>query len=475
MAESIYWYDFETTGTDSVRDRVLQFAGLRTNLALEPIAAPQNFLCCPGNDIIPNPDALLVTGILMSDIVARGMPESDFARDILREFLVPETCVAGFNSLRFDDEFTRQMLYRNFHDPYAREWRGGNSRWDVIDLFRMAYALRPEGINWPLKDSGDPSFRLEDLTRANEIEHAGAHDALSDVHATIGMAQLVKSRQSRLYDFIFGLRHKRAVLDQLYPLGKSPVVHVSAMYPASRGCTAIVLPLCQHPNNNNGVICFDLSSSTDALVNASPDELTRLVFTPKVKLLENEERVALKTIHINKCPAVAPLSTLSDKQADRLTIDKALCLTNMTVLQQASGLVEKIQDAYSRNQFEDREDPDQMLYQGGFFSDADRNTMTALNEAAVADLGSFNGRFQDDRLDEMLFRYRARNHLSSLNEDELQRWNAYRWSGWEGGAALDEALDLIAQRQKEREDDPLGLVVLGDLKTYVRGLSGDFE
>ena len=135
MPESLYWYDFETTGTDPVVDRPLQFAGIRTDLELREIAEPQNFFCRPGNDCLPNPDAMLVTGIRMSAVRESGLSERAFADRVLKDFSQPQTCVVGFNSIRFDDEFTRQMLYRNLHDPYAREWRSGNSRWDVIDLF----------------------------------------------------------------------------------------------------------------------------------------------------------------------------------------------------------------------------------------------------------------------------------------------------------------------------------------------------
>ncbi|MFT7304961.1 MAG: exodeoxyribonuclease-1, partial [Candidatus Azotimanducaceae bacterium] len=224
---SIYWYDFETTGIDSIVDRPLQVAGIRTDHSLfELDESPINVFCRPGNDVVPNPDALLVTGIKMSDVLRDGLPERKFASRLLDQFSRPNTCVAGFNSLRFDDEFTRQLLYRNFHDPYAREWQNGNSRWDVIDVFRAAYALRPDGLNWPKKPDGTQSFRLEDLARANNLPHMDAHDALADVRATIAVARLLKEAQPKLFNFAFGLRDKRAVLQQLYPLGKAPVVHV---------------------------------------------------------------------------------------------------------------------------------------------------------------------------------------------------------------------------------------------------------
>mgnify|MGYP001042520170 CR=1 FL=1 len=461
MTDSLYWYDFETTGIDPVVDRPLQFAGLRTDFELNEVSEPQNILCKPGTDIVPQPEALLVTKILMSRIVDEGISERAFAEKVLEQFSQPQTCVVGFNSLRFDDEFTRQMLYRNFHDPYSREWRNGNSRWDVIDLFRATYALRPEGVNWPRNETGDPSFRLEDLARENGITHSDAHDALADVRATIAVTKLLRQAQPKIYDFMFALRDKKAVLQQLYPLGKKPVIHVSSMYPASRGCTAVVLPLCQHPTNGNAIICFDLSQSTEDLLHATPSELGRLVFTKSVELKDTEERIALKTIQINRCPFVAPISTLGPEVAKRLGIDLRQCEEHMAEIMKSAGVVEKIQEAFAHHQFDSVDDPDHQLYQGGFFSEADKSTMRELLVSPPDQLVRFSGKFQDDRLDEMLFRFRGRNHLDTFNEDELLRWNQYRYERW----SIEQVSRDIEQLMSDCDEE--SRLVLAELEKYI--------
>lgn len=465
MTQTLYWYDLETTGIDSILDRPLQFAGIRTDLDLNEVEAPQNFLGRPGTDVLPHPEALLVTGISLAEIAEKGMSERAFTEKVLEQFNQPETCVAGFNSLRFDDEFTRQMLYRNFHDPYAREWRNGNSRWDVIDLFRAAYALRPEGFNWPTKDNGSPSFKLEDLAHANGLAHADAHDALADVRTTIEITKRLRAAQPKLYDFMFQLRDKKAVLQQLYPLGKKPIVHVSSMYPASKGCTAVVMPICQHPTNNNAIICFDLSQSPESLVSASAAELERLVFSPGSRLKKNEQRIALKTIQINRCPFVAPLATLTDENAGRLGIEISQSESRAIQLMGVAGLVEKIQDLYGRASYADSEDPDYQLYQGGFFSEGDRNTMTELLTVPAEQLGSFDGRFQDDRLDEMLFRFRGRNHPELLNDAESIRWREFCTAKWSGGEAIDE-LELRINKLEQGLDES-AKAVLAELRDYL--------
>src|SRR5690606_24220092 len=188
-------------------------------------------------------------------------------------FSQPGTCVVGYNNIRFDDEVTRNTLYRNFYDPYAREWQNGNSRWDIIDMVRLAYALRPDGIVWPEKDDGSPSFRLEDLTRANGIGHESAHDALSDVYATIAIARLIKTCQPKLYQYVFENRSKQAVLGMLDVTSMKPVFHVSSKYPARLRCGALVAPIAHHPENPNAILVFDLRFDPTPLASLSVGEI----------------------------------------------------------------------------------------------------------------------------------------------------------------------------------------------------------
>jgi exodeoxyribonuclease-1 len=452
MQDSIYWYDLETTGIDSGSDRAIQFAGVRTNLDLEVISKPTNLFSLPSNDIVPNPEAILVTGIDFDLLQKAGLSEVEFCKEIHKEFSVSGSCVAGYNSIRFDDEFTRHMFYRNFYDPYAREWQHGNSRWDVIDFFRMAHALRPDGFEWPRDESGSPSFRLEKLTEANGIGHASAHDAVSDVLATIDVTKKLRNAQPKLYQYMFALRKKNEVLKQLYPLGKNPVVHVSSMYPARQSCLSVVLPICSHPSNNNGVICFDLSKDPQPLIDLSSLEIKKRLFSRQEDLGADIERIAIKTIHINKCPALAPLSTLKG-QGERLGVDMERCLSHQKRLQKASGVVEKIQEAFLMSQFEESDDPDLMLYQGGFFSDPDRAIMSEIQQSKPENLNAYGAQFQDPRLPEMLYRYRARNFFQTLSVEEQNQWDNFRAKKLSGENSVESRIEQIrALREGGRLD-----------------------
>ena len=428
MSKSFYWHDYETFGTDPSRDRPVQFAGLRTDLALKPIEEPLVVFAAPARDVLPHPEACLITGITPQRALAEGVPECEFIRLIHAELARPGTCGVGYNSIRFDDEVTRFTLYRNFYDPYAREWKGGNSRWDLIDVVRLTHALRPEGINWPEDEEGRPSFRLEKLTEANGIEHGAAHDALSDVMATIAVARLVRARQPRLFDYALKLRDKQFALEQLDLVNHRPILHVSGMFGAERHNIALVSPLARHPVNKNEIICFDLSADPGPLHDLAPQALAQLLFTSAADLPEGATRPGLKTVHINRSPMLVTPKMLDPATAERLGIEGAVCRRHLARLRQIPDLVKRVQAVYSDRELPEITDPDRMLYSGGFFSDADRRTMDRVHRASPEELASTSFAFEDPRLPEMLFRYRARNFPDSLSSEEREQWEEHRFN-----------------------------------------------
>lgn len=423
--KSFYWHDYETSGIDPARDRPLQFAGLRTDEDLNPVGDPLVIYCKPAADCLPHPAAALVTGITPQKALAEGHIEPAFIAEIHRELAAPNTCGVGYNSIRFDDEFSRYTLYRNFYDPYAREWQHGNSRWDLIDVVRMTYALRPEGIEWPIGANGAPSFRLELMTAANGISHTAAHDALSDVEATIALARLIKDRQPRLFDYALRMRSKHEAAAMLDLGAQQAVLHISSRYPASRACTAMVLPLAQHPVNRNGIVVFDLAADPEPLLALSVDAIRERVFSRQEDLPEGETRIPLKLVHLNRSPMLVTPAIADDAGYERLGIDRARCLANADSLRKAGpGLAKKLAEVFNESH-PPAEDADAQLYDG-FFNDADRHTMVEVRNAKPADLANDSFHFHDERLETLLFRYRARNWPDSLSSEEQSRWELER-------------------------------------------------
>jgi len=419
------FHDYETFGTRPALDRPAQFAAIRTDMDFNIIGEPEVFYCKPADDYLPQPEAVLITGITPQIAAARGTSEADFAKRIHDLFTVPNTCVVGYNNVRFDDEVTRNVFYRNFYDPYAWSWQNHNSRWDLLDVMRACYALRPEGINWPENDDGLPSFRLEHLTVANGIEHANAHDAMADVYATIAMAKLVKTQQPRLFEYLFSHRNKQKLATLIDIPQMKPLVHVSGMFGAFRGNTSWIAPLAWHPENRNAVIMVDLAGDMSPLLELDADALRERLYTAKAEL-GDDAAVPIKLVHLNKCPVLAQANTLRPEDADRLGIDRQRCLDNLKILRERPDVREKVVTLYADAEpFVPSDDVDAQLY-NGFFSDADRAGMRIILQTDPQNLPALDISFVDKRIEKLLFNYRARNFPGTLDHEEQQRWLRHR-------------------------------------------------
>ena len=475
---SFFWHDYETFGAVPRRDRPAQFAGLRTDADLNPIDAPVMCYCRPAPDFLPEPEACLLTGILPQHCLERGVPEHAFAAAIEAQLARPGTVGVGYNSIRFDDEVTRFMFWRNLIDPYAREWQNQCGRWDLLDVLRCAWALRPEGIEWPRHEDGRPSFKLEHLTRANGLPHDGAHDALSDVRATLALARLLKHEQPRLWDFCLRLRKKDAVLDEIHSAQSQgrPFLHVSGMYGPERGCIAVVWPLAPHPVNKNEIIVWDLSQEPSDLRRLDVDMLRLRMFSKSEQLPPGTTRLPIKTIHINKSPIViANLKTLTPERARQWGIDMGQAMRHADMAARDAGLLAGMwAEVFQRPTAERAPDVDEDLY-GGFIGNEDRRTLQRLRTLSPQQLADKRPAFADPRLDELLFRYRARNFPDTLSAAEQAQWQQWRTERLCEGA--DSALDLRRFREQlaalEGAADERGRGLLGGLRDYAAAIAPD--
>ncbi|MBO9685419.1 exodeoxyribonuclease I [Roseateles chitosanitabidus] len=461
---TFYWHDYETFGRVPRRDRPAQFAGIRTDADLNEIGDPLMVYCQPATDALPDPESCLLTGILPQTCAEQGLPEHRFAAAIHEELARPGTVGLGYNTIRFDDEVTRFLFWRNLIDPYAREWQNDCGRWDLLDVVRCAYALRPEGIQWPRHEDGRPSFKLEHLTAANGLAHEAAHDALSDVRATIALARLIKQQQPRLWDFCLKLRKKDAVWAEIG--AHRPFLHISGMYGPDRGCIALVWPLAQHPTNKNELIVWDLSADPSELLGLDAETIRLRMYTKQDELPEGVTRLPIKTIHVNKSPIViSALKILSPEMAGRWGLDIAAGLANAEILAARGGELTRLWPQVFQRPGGGAAavDVDEDLY-GGFVGNEDRRTLERLRglsgEALAGRVAQGKAVFDDGRLDEILFRYRARNFAEWLNEGERERWErhcAERLHLGQGGAqtleAFFERIDTLGQAAEESDDE----------------------
>ncbi|GKV77778.1 exodeoxyribonuclease I [Pectobacterium carotovorum subsp. carotovorum] len=468
---TFFIHDYETFGKHPARDRPAQFAGVRTDMDFNIIGEPLVIYCRPADDYLPEPEAVMITGITPQVALAKGVNEAEFARQIHDAFSVPGTCIMGYNNIRFDDEVSRNIFYRNFYDPYAYSWQNGNSRWDLLDALRACYALRPEGIVWPENDDGLPSFRLEHLTKANGISHEQAHDAMSDVYATIAMAKLFKQAQPKLFEYLFPLRNKNKISALIDIPQMKPLVHVSGMFGAARSNTSWVVPLAWHPDNRNAVIMCDLAGDMTPLLELDSAALRERLYTRRDALEADQSAVPLKLVHINKCPVLAPANTLRPEDAERLGLDRQRCLDNLALLRSNASVREKVVELFAEAPtFTASDDVDLRLYDG-FFGDADRMAMKIIQETAPQNLPALDLTFADNRLEPLLFRYRARNFPGTLDDREQQRWLQHRRAVFTP-ERLQDYLSELSNLYQLHEDDKEKMAQLKALYAYAQELVG---
>ncbi len=426
MPQTFFFYDLETSGLSARDDRIMQFAGQRTTIHLEPVGEPYNILVRLNDDTLPSPDALMVTAITPQKTIEEGYSEAEFARIVTEEVFTPDTIAVGFNSIRFDDEFMRHLLWRNFYDPYEWSWKDGRSRWDILDVVRMTRALRPEGIEWPVNEEGKATNRLELITKYNGVDHYQAHDALSDVMATIAVARLIADHQPQLFEYLLKLRDKREVMKLVNLDDKKPFVYTSGRFDAEHDKTTVAFPLTTGRNGN--VVVYDLRYDPAPFISLSQEELSDKFFASwQERQVEGFVKLPVKELQYNRAPAVAPLGVL--KQAEgwqRIQLDAATVEAHKKILLSAPQFAENIRSLLEgRPEFKKSPDPEAQLYDG-FVGDRDKIRIETVCNASERELADFHPQFDDERLPGLLLHYKGRNFPQTLSESEAAQWEQWR-------------------------------------------------
>lgn len=404
----------------------MQFGGIRTDADFNQIGEPDNWLIKLTPEVLPDPEAIMITGITPQMTLLDGYSEPEFCDMLMKQVFTPGTVALGYNSVRFDDEFIRYTLYRNFHDAYEREWSDERGRWDIVDMVRMTRALRPGGIEWPTSSNGKPTNRLEELSKANNIIHDSAHDALDDVRVTIEVAKLLKLKQPKLFSHLLSLRTKQSVKKFLDDNDAKPIVHSSSKFSSENLGTSVVVAVAPHPTNPNAVLAYDLRHSPKQFADYSIEQLSEAAFTPYKELAKNDKiRLPVKAIHLNKSPALAPIGVLDDASQERIGLSLQKVKAHLDELNKISGFGDRVASAWEGDSFKPEEDVDAMLYDS-FLNDSDRKLLQQIRNRDANELSDYHPKFIDERMEELLLRYKAKHFPLSLSEDEKQLWEQYR-------------------------------------------------
>ncbi len=469
--KTFYWYDYETFGLSPKVQRIAQFAGIRTDENLN-ILDEHMFYCKPTHDSLPAPEACAVTGITPQLCEEKGYVEHDFIKKIHAEFSTPETCIVGYNSIAFDDEYTRHTLFRNFLDPYSWHWQNGNSRWDILNVARFCYAHKEsESLNWVKNEKNRPIFKLDNLAPANNIEHSNAHDAMADVRATIGIASIIKKTQPRFFEYALSLRNKKEV-EKLVKLFH-PMLLTSSNFGYKSSFTRLVTTICYHPDYSDRAIVFNLSQDPEMLLELDVDELKKLTFTRKSDLPKGLDRLELNELVFNKSPmfVCSPNQdsfNLSPSLIDKFQIDMENCLKNLSFIHQNKSKIEqKVQLVYKQaSERQQSPDVDQSLYDG-FVSNHDRAICNEIQNLTSANLVGYTPQFQDKRLSKLFLNFKARNYPESLNEYEQEEWFEIVQSRIQNGVNGFLSIDSFERSLNNlKETDPNRTKLWKDLEDY---------
>lgn len=452
--KTFFFYDLETSGLNPRADRVMQFAGQRTTLELEPIGEPVNVLVKMTDDALPSPLAIRVTKITPQQTLSDGMSEKQFADYVQEDVFGPGTIVVGYNNVRFDDEFMRSFFWRNFYDPYEWEWKEGRSRWDLLDVVRLTRALRPEGIKWPVSEDGRSTNRLELLTKINGLEHAHAHDALSDVYATIAVARLIFEKQPELFKFMFKMREKNEIKKYVNLENKRPFVYASGRYDVAHEKTTVAFPLTSARNGN--ILVFDLRYNLE-------EELSRRGI--RVEEVEKDTLFPIvKELSYGRCPAVAPLGVMEKAGGwDKIGLTPERLNENLQALLRHPEFAELMRGmAEMKPDYPEVTEPEEALYDG-FLGNRDRIKVAAVRNADADKLADFHPDFDDERLPELLLHYKGRNFPSALSEAERERWESYRRK-----RLAEQSAKFLGELEQIKQDDEF---LAEELRLYFESLA----
>lgn len=466
--ETLFFYDLETSGGSVSAQRIMQFAGQRTKLDLEPIGEPVNVLIKLDKEVLPDPEAIFIHGITPQEAQAKGMSEADFFKTVFSDILTPYTTVLGFNNLRFDDRLIQHGLWRNFFDPYTWQWQDQRSRWDLLDAFRMARVLRPEGIEWPFKEDDKPINRLESLAKANQIEH-DAHDALGDVFATIELARKLKSAQPKLFDWSYKVRQKVEINKLVDPKKPQPFIYTSGRYSSDYLSTTIAWPLLPVPERSGPTLVWDLRFDVKEFLDLSVEELGQRAFTPR-RYLEQKSPLPVKELANNRCPAIAPLSILNSEIAGRINLTKKEAEEHAKGLLEHPELADRILEVWkNKKAYSKSKEVEQQLYDD-LPPNEDRSVIDEVRRKKAEEFSSFKPNFADERYFELLFRYKARNFPDSLTPVEQKKWNDYQKNRLQNGLPGQLSIDKFVKKLDRLKDtsNPKLVQRLTDYIAYLR-------
>ena len=430
------FYDYETFSS-SVKGAVSQFAAIRTDSRFRILEKTDIFCQC-AQDTLIEPEACFITGITPVDTLS-GMTEYEFAHYINELFLAKKnTYIVGYNNNFFDDEVTRNMLYRNGVDPYAWAWKGFNKRLDVLPLVRLVAALRPGVLVIPEVDDVDDSgrvvgkkvsFKLEHLSAANGIVHENAHNALSDVEALIAILDIISTKAPDLFTAYLNNSDKKAVTSFVQSNDTFGFSHFrfgrKSLYAAPARLMGEI--------KDGKYLSWDLRVSPEPYLASSDDELRAMLSMTRSERVEAgfPETHGFLTFKVNGLPALFDKELLTNEIRQKLGFDDGALAANEQMLADNDAFINRMTAIYRDTQYAPiPDDTDLNLYcsdNGGFFTQEESLWITEFRRASSwAERLAFWATLDEcSRLKLIFFRVIGRNSPESFYGEFKEAWEMY--------------------------------------------------
>ena len=403
MPREYLWYDLETTGLNPALDQIVQVAMIRTDAKLNLKGGDLGFDVKLRPDVIPSPHAFAVHRIPVGRLMGSGAVTELEAAHLMRRELLSDSgsvavTLAGYNNIRFDDVFLRNLFYRNLRDPYEHEWRSGNARMDIYRGIQLVRALAPEALKWPEpREDGSAGLTLERMAAANGVALEHAHDAGSDTRATLGLARAildggVACGKPWLWDYLVKMCEKSAI--KSVAVSREPFWAVDSMLVGRPNHCALALPLTLDRDDSNAMWCLDLQSDIGRLEAMTPAELRDQLRRSAADRGVNDERPGVFRVRLNQMGMLAPVvggapreikasfdAEVSEGVAERQGVDvaemRAWVKSDLGAGRRAK-LHQLVQDAVASDLPPPRDYAYGALYSGSFIDNEDREVRAAL-------------------------------------------------------------------------------------------------
>lgn len=331
---SFIFYDTETTGTHTAFDQILQFAAIYTDEELNEIERFE-IRCRLLPNIVPSPGAMRVTRLKVSQLTDTTLPSHYEMMCSIRQKLLewsPSTFL-GYNTIKFDENLLRQAFYQTLHPLYLTNTLG-NSRTDIMRIAQAASVYAPGALVIPNNADGKPNYKLDRLAPANGFEHEDAHEALSDVEATLHIAKLILKRSPDVWSAFMRFSTKAAVAD--YASNEQAFCLTEFYY--GDAYSWLVAPLGASAMNSSEFYVYNLGVDPNSLSSLKNTELIARLNTLPKPVRTIRTNAAPMIFSLDDAPHSASGKSLSQEELDRrvsiLEADLALKKRLITVFEQ---------------------------------------------------------------------------------------------------------------------------------------------